>query len=560
MPQRHAIHRQIVEVTVANAAIAERISPVVSDLIRSAVTPLLERMFDELTPHAETLRLDRLELDLGRLDLNSLQRELPARIAAKLPAAVLQSASTRNARDDNRSRPSARAGRARPDADAAALLVINHFVATGALPWWCDGRGRDILDRAATEALQRSPASLAHSVRGFVNDPTAMNRLIGHLSDATLDGLAAALAPDGIKILRELAALLQRGSIGDLTLRQMRVVLWRGLLQAACAGDPSDLVETALTAMAVAAGVTLALMVATCEAAIAPLPSSTAVAPLLAELARVRSSAAPARDPGGWSSNQALAAVHAELAPLAARLPEHDQTAWTDAFEQLARSGTAQALDDAKAALLQPLLDAGLITPADAERLRARLSHRAPQAASRQETRKRSDPDDSHAVTGAGACLLWPFLARFFARLGLLDDKETGFAGAIAQRRAVLLLHHLATGEGDAPEFALMLPKVLCGLPPFDPCEIIEPVTTAEAAEAVQLLDAVIAHASCLGTISHAGLRETFLMRQGTLATRDGAWLLRLEQRSADVLLQRIPWTLQWLRLPWMQAAMRVEW
>jgi hypothetical protein len=97
-------------------------------------------------------------------------------------------------------------------------------------------------------------------------------------------------------------------------------------------------------------------------------------------------------------------------------------------------------------------------------------------------------------------------------------------------------------------------------MPPFDPCEIIEPVTDAEDAEAGQLLDAAIAHAASLGTISHAGLRETFLMRNGLLATRDGAWLLRLERRSADVLLARIPWTLQWLRLPWMQAAMRVEW
>ncbi|MGC2776018.1 MAG: contractile injection system tape measure protein, partial [Bradyrhizobium sp.] len=168
--------------------------------------------------------------------------------------------------------------------------------------------------------------------------------------------------------------------------------------------------------------------------------------------------------------------------------------------------------------------------------------------------------EDSHAVDSAGVCLLWPFLPRFFARRGLLDAKETGFASLAAQQRAVLLLHHLATGERDAPEFALLLPKVLCGMPPFDPRETADPVSDVESAEAAQLLDAAIAHATCLGTISHAGLRETFLMRPGMLGTRDGAWLLRLEGRSADVLLKRIPWTLQWLRLPWMQAAMRVEW
>ncbi|BAM90275.1 hypothetical protein S58_42900 [Bradyrhizobium oligotrophicum S58] len=556
MAQRHAIHRQIVEVTVANAAMAERIGNVVSDVIRDAVTPLLERMFDALTPHAEILRLDRLELDLGRLDLASLQRELPARISAKLPDALRQSA----ARDQRSggSSASAQGGRTKPDADAAAMLVITHFVATGTLPWWCDGRGRDLVDRAASEALQRSPASLAHALRGFVTDPSAMNRLVGHISDATLERIVVALTPDGADDLRELALLLENISIGDLTPNQTRRARWQGILQAACAGSQPDIVEAALTAMAVAADVPLTSVLAARKDMTATPSSPTAIAARVDELQRLHS--APSRAARSWSQNPVLTALHAELLPLAARLPEQDQQAWTDAFARLAQTPAGSSYESALSALLQPLRQAGLITSVAAERLQARLSRRAAPAAARRDPRERGELDESHVAMTAGICLLWPFLARFFARLHLLDGNETGFASLVAQQRAVLLLHHLATGERDAPEFALLLPKVLCGLPPFDPCEITEPVTDTEATEAAQLLDAAIAHASCLGTISHAGLRETFLLRQGMLGTRDGAWLLRLERRSADVLLERIPWTLQWLRLPWMQAAMRVEW
>ena len=555
MAQRHAIHRQIVELTVANSAMADRIGNVVSDIISDAVTPLLERMFDALTPHAEIVRVDRLELDLGRLDLASLQRELPARISAKLPDALRQSA----ARDQRSGGCSAsQGGRTKPDADATAMLVITHFVATGTLPWWCDGRGRDLLDRAAREALRRSPASLAHALRGLITDPTGMNRLVGHTTDATLERIVATLAPDSAADLRELASLRERISIGDLTPSQTRRALWRGILQAACAGPRPDIVEAALTAMAIAAGVPLTAVLAACTAAIATPSSPTGIAARVDELQRLHS--APSRAARSWPYTPVITALHAELLPLAARLPEQDQQAWTDAFARLAQAPAGSSYESALSALLQPLRQAGLITLIDAERLQARLSRRDAAAAARQDPRERGDPDESHAVMTAGVCLLWPFLARFFARLHLLDDKETGFASLAAQQRAVLLLHHLATGERDAPEFALLLPKVLCGLPPFDPCEIAEPVTGTEETEAAQLLDAAIAHASCLGTISHAGLRETFLLRQGTLGTRDGAWLLRLERRSADVLLERIPWTLQWLRLPWMQAAMRVEW
>ena len=554
MAQRHAIHREIVEVTVANAAMAERVGAVVSDVIRDAVTPLLGRMFDALTPHAEVLRVDRLELDLGRLDLASLERELPARIAAALRDALLQSAA-RDQRSGGSS--STQGGRARPDANAAALLVITHFVATGTLPWWCDGRGRDLLDRAASDALQRSPASLAHSLRGFVTDPSAMNRLVGHVTDATLERIVAALVPDGAADLRELATLLESASIDGLTPNQKRRAHWRGILQAACAGPGPDVVEAALTAMATAAGVPLTSLLAACAAAIATPSPPTGLAARVDALRRLHSASAgvPSR---GWSQDPVLAALHAELAPLAARLPEHEQPTWADAFARLARAPAGSSYESALSALLQPLRQAGMITAVDAERLQARPSRRA--AAARHDPHERSDPEDSHAVMTAGVCLLWPFLTRFFARLQLLDDKETGFASLAAQQRAVLLLHHLATGERDAPEFALLLPKALCGMPPFAPCEITEPVTATEEAEAAQLLDAAIAHAGCFGTISHAGLRETFLMRPGLLGTRDGAWLLRLERRSADVLLERIPWTLQWLRLPWMQAAMRVEW
>jgi hypothetical protein len=142
----------------------------------------------------------------------------------------------------------------------------------------------------------------------------------------------------------------------------------------------------------------------------------------------------------------------------------------------------------------------------------------------------------------------------------LLDDDRGWFAGPAARHRAVLLLHHLATGETDAPDFALALPEVLCGLPPHAPHHALEPVTDAEAGEARRLLEAVIAHAACLGEISPDGLRGTFLARDGILMTRDGAWLLRVERQTADVLLERLPWTTEWVRLPWMQAAMRVEW
>jgi len=126
--------------------------------------------------------------------------------------------------------------------------------------------------------------------------------------------------------------------------------------------------------------------------------------------------------------------------------------------------------------------------------------------------------------------------------------------------RGVLLLHHLATGEVEAPDYALDLPKVMCGLPLQALHHPLAPVSGDEAAESDRLLQAAIAHAACLGEMSPDGLRGTFLASAGILGTRDGSWLLRVERQPADILIERFPWRMDWVRLPWMQAPMRVEW
>ena len=81
-----------------------------------------------------------------------------------------------------------------------------------------------------------------------------------------------------------------------------------------------------------------------------------------------------------------------------------------------------------------------------------------------------------------------------------------------------------------------------------------------------ELLQAVIAHWKAVGHTSVAGLRESFLQREGRL-TRDKTpagdpprWRLRVQTRGFDVLLDRLPWSFQTIRLPWMQGALHVEW
>ena len=165
---------------------------------------------------------------------------------------------------------------------------------------------------------------------------------------------------------------------------------------------------------------------------------------------------------------------------------------------------------------------------------------------------------DEVYIANAGLVILWPFLENFFARVNLLEARQ--FKDSAAQQRAVGLLQYVATEDPSPPEYLLPLNKVLCGMELDEVFEVALPITESEAEECINLLTAVIANAPILKNMSLNGLRGTFLLRQGVLSIRDGAWLLRVERETYDVVLDRFPWTMQWVKLPWMDTALRVEW
>jgi Contractile injection system tape measure protein len=567
MPQRHLIRRQIVEVTVADQATARHIIPLVSDLINNRVARLLEPLLDAAAGPDETRRIDRLELDLGVLNAGSLAEQLPALIAAALPGALARAgaAVAAGTAAPSAGPPAARSGGAAAD----ALLLISQFARTGALPWWSDTRRRRVIDQSVEQASRASPAALAQTIRALAGHDAALGRLIMQSSDRSLLLVLAALAPAAEHVPLGLIDLLAATpALGVLTPARRRLIAWQALLRAARADSGPMLIETALTAIAVSLGITLALLLADLRAAVedsSGQPDLASAVRALAERHRLpvnvaRTTAQPDELLARLAQHSELAALLSRSVPMLARLPDHGRAEWAAALAGLASmpdAPTAAGL----AALLRPFIRAGLISLSDLHDVLAPLARAEAAAAIAADSKPGPGEDeDSRAVTTAGLCLVWPFLPRFFARLKLLNDGESAFAGEAERHRAVLLLHHVATGERDAADFALALPKVLSGLPPHAPHHGIEPITDTEAGEARQLLEAVIAHAGCLGDISPDGFRASFLNRDGLLTTRDGAWLLRVERQTADVLLDRLPWTTQWVRQPWMQAAMRVEW
>ena len=166
--------------------------------------------------------------------------------------------------------------------------------------------------------------------------------------------------------------------------------------------------------------------------------------------------------------------------------------------------------------------------------------------------------DEALYVPYAGLVITAVFLPMFFDAVGLL--KEGTFSSVESQVKAVRLTGFLGSGQTDTPDWELVVPKILCGLDPSATINMDEPLDQGSLLEAEKLLKALIRHWNALGYCSTDGLREGFLDRNGKLTSQQDNWLLQVESKAIDILLEKISWGFGTIKLPWIQKMLITEW
>jgi hypothetical protein len=172
-------------------------------------------------------------------------------------------------------------------------------------------------------------------------------------------------------------------------------------------------------------------------------------------------------------------------------------------------------------------------------------------------------PGEPLYVRNAGLVLFAPYLPGLFERLHVLQtgpDGKPRIAGVDAASRAVHLLQYLVDERCDMPEPELVLNKLLCGLDLALPIAPAIEATEAEREICDGLIQAVIANWPIIKNTSPAGLRETFLQREGKIARTAGDWQLRVQRKTVDVLVDQIPWSFSVILHPWMEHPIHVTW
>ena len=162
-------------------------------------------------------------------------------------------------------------------------------------------------------------------------------------------------------------------------------------------------------------------------------------------------------------------------------------------------------------------------------------------------------------IENAGVVLLHPFLPRLFNARGLVKGNQ--FLSTSHQARAAHLIQYLATGGTAGFEFEMPLCKILTGIPMEDTLDRFVPLTVEDREECDALLRSAISHWAVLGNTSPDGLRNEFLRRAGRLQElNEREWTLDINQKSQDILLTRLPWSISIIKYGWMTKMIRVNW
>ncbi|MBN8447460.1 contractile injection system tape measure protein [Accumulibacter sp.] len=516
--QQHKIMRQVLEVRGGSRDAAQHLQTELRDAYRQRLLPLIEAICSELSAPGRIDRVDRLEIDLGELPLETFEAALVDSFAPAFRSRLA------DAIDDA------------PESDAD-LELFDHFIRTGTVPWWADVADRDLLPAALERLLGRAPRTLRRTIVAAADGERTLGRIVRACSDDLLDQLAAVLAPRWTAACPGLGSAWiaffgwRREGQGE-SARAERHLLWDEILRAAIAEDVS-----ATEAPRVFSAVLRRF------ARRRQLDGRS----LMAELHHVLADASVSVPPWTREVMEALwRATGGNLLETCEVTPA-SESASAHALERLpsASPGIPIAAASVVGGILQDALDAA-----------GEQAPSAPKSTSRVD-RAFSDADAIY-VDNAGLVILWPFLQSFFGRLGLLGEKR--LRDEAAAHRAAGLLQYVATGDEAPPEYLLPLNKVLCGLALDEVFDFGDMISTDEVEECSNLLTAVIAQAPILHQMSIAGLRGSFLLRQGQLSARDGNWLLRVQRETHDIVLDRFPWSVQIVKLPWMDTLMHVEW
>lgn len=189
----HTINRQIFELKVRSQENAFGLQQQVRAAWDADVMPLLEEMLDEIASPDEVLRIDKLELDLGKIRAEKIGTDMKEKLRDALRTQLLkhksESVQLNPATEFYQTQavlPYENSGSQRISRAHSIREMLEYFFTNGVLPWWAgDEFQSPDIDELITESFAKEPVSTwkwMHTIA--IHSPAALRRMSLQISPA----------------------------------------------------------------------------------------------------------------------------------------------------------------------------------------------------------------------------------------------------------------------------------------------------------------------------------------------------------------------------------------
>jgi hypothetical protein len=525
----HLIHSQVLDLRYSNERRAKAAMDQWSDRFQAIWQPIIEEVLDELDTEGKWIRIERVEVDLGKIRENLAPELFRQKLKEALKTQLLRQIPEKSFSESLGKNP----GLAYPQDDRKPLELLIYLLKNGRKPWWASHSKKENIRSLVRKLTQENPREFSAWLQTASLTPTMLLRLENHLPTNEIREILqlgfSEKQKQGIILIQSLATALspEIHAQTELEKKWEKSMLQAFFLPENQLQDPiSGWIKTNLGLSS--------------SPATSFLPSSEALTELFGLLL-----------PKGYT--------------LLSKLPilEKAWTKWiqTPVYKKARPSKSSLAsTQSTEVVKFIEWVKTGFLTKEKT------ASHHSDQLAQDKlggksavvSTSEKLVLDETIPVSNAGLVLAAPFLPYFFKGLGLVENKQ--FVSPEAQNRGVLLLQALLDDSFSYEESDLVLNKIICGIDPSEPIEVRFVPSELEREEIKNLLNAMVSQWSALKSTSGESMAKGFFSREGSLKRTGRGYQLTVPRLSIDILLNRLPWAISIIKLSWMNETLFTEW
>ena len=594
--EKHIIQKLMLDLTVPDQPSAWPIQNRLSELCRNGLPGAIDRLLSDISSPERALRFDRLEIDLGDLSLDFLEEDFQERFERQLRNALDEELAEISAEDELQAtslsrtldKPSSESDSGSNPAPGMAtaqdrsmsredhdLEIVLFFLETGALPWFALADEPQSISEKLARLLRKLPDKIRPALAKQLRNQVSRRRAFFHFDVDLLKKILFSISPTPHAVSTRLPFALSQifadMEVSGFPGNELKHSIWDKAIEYAVGELPEEQAQLGIFNMALSVVASRipgksGEFLDRFEDVSQQGAIGTVSSPLVRHLAFLRQTFARLAETGRGTeffSKQARrsqgqkqgGAIQSEIG--------------LETFPR--KEGQGEQAESRALRLRGPVVsneasavsnkDEPTLVASDADEGRPdgyEFQERQEQSHEQLETPIDRRPGFSLYVQNAGLVLFHPYLSMFFETLKLTKDGR--FENDSCRVRAALVLQRLASAKPNPPEYLLPLNKILCGLDTYEPFPCDVPLTDNEVKECENLLETVVGHWPALKNTSAEGLRRSFVQREGVLEKEAGNWRLRVERKSFDLLLEKLPWGLSMIRLSWMKSLLSVEW